>query len=41
MRAEETRSHTEPTGSSDVRHDWSGEDVRVLFHQLGVEAMPV
>jgi len=31
VRAEETRSHTEPTGSSAVRHDWSGENVRALF----------
>jgi len=31
MRVEESRSHTEPTGGSAVRHDWSGEDVRALF----------
>ena len=31
MRAEESRSHTEPIDGATVRHDWSGEDVRALF----------
>ena len=31
MHAEESRSQTQPTGSSADRHDWSGEDVRALF----------
>ena len=31
MRAEDSQSHTEPTGALAVRHDWSAEEVRALF----------
>ena len=31
MRAEDSQSHTEPTGAPAVRHDWSAEEVRALF----------
>ena len=31
MRAEESRSQTEPTDANVVRHDWSAEDVRALY----------
>lgn len=31
MRAEDSQSHTEPTGAPAVRNDWSAEEVRALF----------